>query len=75
MLQTECLLYIYKCCHEKGIPFYTLTFCITKPVDKKVNMEIFTEPAPMPFQTSSPNVHYKGEALKPLCYTIVVTLQ
>ena len=36
MLQSERLLYIHKGCHEKVNPVYTLTFCITKPVDKTV---------------------------------------
>ena len=69
MLQSERLHFIHKGCHEKVIPAYTLTFCIPKPVDKKVNMVIFTEPAPTPIQSSSCNVHYKDEALKPLCVT------
>ena len=66
MLQSERLLFIHKARHEKVIPVYTLTFCITKPVDKKVKMVIFTEPAPTPIQSSSRNVHYKDEVLKPL---------
>ena len=38
MLQSELtfLLFIHKGCHEKVFTGYTLTFCITKPVDKKV---------------------------------------
>ena len=41
----------------------TLTlFFITKPVDKKVNIIIFTKLAPTPIQSGSRNVHYKNEA-------------
>ena len=65
-LQSDCLLFIHKGCHERVIPVYTLTFCITKPVGKKVKMVIYTELAPTPIQSSSRNVHYKDEALKPL---------
>ena len=64
MLQSERLLFIDKGCHENVILGYTLTFCITKPVDKRVTIIIFTESAPMPIQSCSPNVHYKDEALK-----------
>ena len=66
MLQSERLLFIHKGCHEKVIRGYTVTFCITKPADKKVTIKIFTESAPTPIQSSSRNVHYKDEALKPL---------
>ena len=51
---------------KKVIPGYTLTFCETKPVDKKVKVIIFTESAPTLIQSSSRNFHYKDEALKPL---------
>ena len=62
MLQSERLLFIHKGCHEKVIPGYTLTFCITKPVDEKVIILIFTESTPTPIQSSSRNVHYRDEA-------------
>ena len=65
MLQSERLLFIHKGCQEKVIPGYTVIFCITKHVDKKVNIIIFTESAPTPIQSSSRNVHNKDEALKP----------
>ena len=57
---------IHKGFHEKVSPVHTLTFCITKPVDKKVKKITFTAPAPTPIQSSSGNVHYKDEASKPL---------
>ena len=41
MLQSEGLLFIHKSCHEKVITGYTLTFCITKPVDKKLKIMNF----------------------------------
>ena len=52
---------INKGCNEKVIPAYTLTRCITKPVDTKVKLVFFTEKAHMPIQSSSCNVHYKDE--------------
>ena len=69
MLQSERLLFIHKGCHEKVIPVYTLTFCITKPVDKKVKIKKITESAHTLIQSSSRNVHDKDEPLKPLCWT------
>ena len=66
MMKSECLLFVHKGCHDKVITCYTLGFCITKPVDRKVKSRIFTESAPTPIQSSSCNVHYKNEALKPL---------
>ena len=44
--------------HEKVIPASTFTFCFTKPVDKEVQIIIFT---------SGCNVHNKDEGLKHLC--------
>ena len=66
MLQSERLLFIHKCCHEKVIPGYTFNFCITKPVDDKEKIIIFTKSVPTQIQSSSRNVLYKDEALKPL---------
>ena len=37
--------FIYKGCHDKVEPGYSLTFCITKPVDNQVKIIIFTESA------------------------------
>ena len=57
------------------MPGYTLAFCITKPVDKKVLKKniICTALAPTPIQSSSYNIHYKNEALnlKPLCSIMI----
>ena len=53
MWQSERFLFIHKGCYKKVIPFYTLTMCITKPLDKK---------APTLIQSSSRNVHYKDKA-------------
>ena len=39
---------------------------ITKSVDKKIKMVIFTEPASTPIQFSTRNVHYKDQPSKPL---------
>ena len=58
--------FIHKGCHEKIITGYTVTFCTTKPVDKKIKTITFPESAPSPIQSSSCNVHYKDEAPKPL---------
>ena len=64
--QSERLRFIDKGYHEKVIPGYTFTFCITHPVAKEVNIWIFTESAPRPIQSSSHNVHYKDEGMKRL---------
>ena len=52
--------------HEKVIPGYTFTFCITQPIAKEVKFENFTKSAPRPIQSSSHNIHYKTEDLKRL---------
>ena len=57
--QSERLLFIDKGYHEKVIPGYTFTFCITQPVAKEVPIMIFTELGPRPIQSRSCNVHYK----------------
>ena len=66
MLQSERILFVILVCHEKVIPGYTLIFCRTKPVDKKVKNYSFHRIGPSPIQSSSRNVNYKDEALKPL---------
>ena len=48
MLQSERLLVINKGCHEQVIHVYTIVFYITKPVDKTVEMVIFTKLTPTP---------------------------
>ena len=65
-----------KCCNQNDYfllinsvmkKLFLLThFCITKPVDKKEKFLIFSELAPPPIQSSSGNILYKKEALKPL---------
>ena len=50
--------------HEKVIPASTFTFCFTKPVDKEVQIIIFTESAPRSIQSSNRNVHNKDGSLK-----------
>ena len=64
--QSDRLVFIDKGYHEKVFPGYTFTFCITQHFAKEVIIIIFTETAPGPIQSSSRNVHYKDESLKPL---------
>ena len=50
----------------KKLFIYTLTFCITKPVDKNIKHDNFDSTGPTPIQSSSRNVNYKNDASKPL---------
>ena len=50
------LTFIYKGCHEKDNPGYTITFLLTKPVNKKVKIIIFTELTLTLIQFSSSNI-------------------
>ena len=64
--QSERLLFMDKGYHEKVIPGYTFTFCITQPVAKEVTLLNVTASAPRPIQSSSRNILYKHEGLERL---------
>ena len=71
--QSERLIFMDKGYHEKVIPGYTFTFCITQPIAKEVKFENFTKSAPRPIQSGGCNVHYKHEGLKWLWFPEVST--